>query len=250
MARQAHSLKITGTIGDVTYLKLNGNYIARKKSSLNADRVASDPAFKNSRGASSEFGKVSQAGKFFRQSLGAFTSEGSGKRLADSVMELLNSIKNTVDRPTGERTITAALQDPEAVKAFEGFEFNQKSQVGRFFGSNDVQLLPGRILMDDFCPVLMKAPKGATHIVLSCCAARLDFEKQTSALSCSEELLFDAKNTKRVKAELSFELPADGPGILLYLLKVTFVIVQGGRVYLSGNSRGNGVVVVRAEKGD
>jgi hypothetical protein len=45
MAKQKGHLKITGTMGDVTYYYCRGHYWARKKSSLDAARINEDPAF-------------------------------------------------------------------------------------------------------------------------------------------------------------------------------------------------------------
>jgi cell division protein FtsL len=49
MAQQKGHLKLTGTIGDVTYYHWDGRYLARKKSSLDAARIKEDPAFNNLR---------------------------------------------------------------------------------------------------------------------------------------------------------------------------------------------------------
>ena len=49
MAQQKGHLKLTGTIGEVTYYYWDGRYLARKKSSLDAARIKEDPAFNNLR---------------------------------------------------------------------------------------------------------------------------------------------------------------------------------------------------------
>lgn len=45
MARQIGDIKITGTIGDVTFYRMDGKYYARMKSSLTAKKVKTHPHF-------------------------------------------------------------------------------------------------------------------------------------------------------------------------------------------------------------
>lgn len=45
MARQIGDIKITGTIGDVTFYRMDGQYYARMKSSLTAKKVKTHPHF-------------------------------------------------------------------------------------------------------------------------------------------------------------------------------------------------------------
>jgi hypothetical protein len=49
MAKQVGPHYLEGTIGDVTYYALDGQHLARKKSSLTGKRVKKDPSFANTR---------------------------------------------------------------------------------------------------------------------------------------------------------------------------------------------------------
>jgi hypothetical protein len=46
MAKQAGTIKISGTIGDICFYRLYEEHYARTKSSLSAKRVKNEPAFK------------------------------------------------------------------------------------------------------------------------------------------------------------------------------------------------------------
>jgi hypothetical protein len=46
MAKQAGTIKISGTIGDICFYRLHDGHFARTKSSLAGKRVKNDPAFK------------------------------------------------------------------------------------------------------------------------------------------------------------------------------------------------------------
>ncbi|ANE49714.1 hypothetical protein [Flavisolibacter tropicus] len=60
MARQAGPLFFTGTIDDITFYKMEGQYLARKKSSLNRRQFRTDPRFARSRKSATAFGEASQ----------------------------------------------------------------------------------------------------------------------------------------------------------------------------------------------
>jgi hypothetical protein len=55
MARQEGPIKITGTIGNLTFYKMNGNYYVKKKSSLNRNKVLKSPKFERTRTHAGEF---------------------------------------------------------------------------------------------------------------------------------------------------------------------------------------------------
>jgi hypothetical protein len=61
MAKQTGIFKIIGTIGDITFYEMDGEFYARKKSSLDGKRVKKDPKFKRTMEEAIEFGKASAA---------------------------------------------------------------------------------------------------------------------------------------------------------------------------------------------
>ncbi len=56
MAEQVGHIKITGTIDNVTYYKMDGKYLARRKSSLTRKDVKTKKCFEGSRRSSTRFG--------------------------------------------------------------------------------------------------------------------------------------------------------------------------------------------------
>jgi len=61
MAKQTGIFKIIGTIGDITFYEMDGEFYARKKSSLDGKRVKKDPKFKRTMEEAIGFGKASTA---------------------------------------------------------------------------------------------------------------------------------------------------------------------------------------------
>jgi len=63
MAKQTGIFKIIGTIGDITFYEMDGEFYARKKSSLDGKRVKKDPKFKRTMEEAIGFGKASAAAR-------------------------------------------------------------------------------------------------------------------------------------------------------------------------------------------
>ena len=67
MARQTGEFRITGTIDDVTYYQMEGEYYAGKKSCLKGERVKRDPRFRRTMQSAHRFGRGNQlASKVYR----------------------------------------------------------------------------------------------------------------------------------------------------------------------------------------
>jgi hypothetical protein len=61
MAKQTGIFKIIGTIGDITFYEMDGQFYARRKSSLDGKRVKKDPKFKRTMEEAIGFGRASAA---------------------------------------------------------------------------------------------------------------------------------------------------------------------------------------------
>ncbi len=68
MARQEGIIRLTGTVGFITYYKMNGDYHARSKSSLTGKKFWKLKCFENSRRSCSRFGRGNRlASQVYRQ---------------------------------------------------------------------------------------------------------------------------------------------------------------------------------------
>jgi hypothetical protein len=56
MARNIGIMEVQGTLGNLTFYKMDGKNIVRRKTSLDKKRVNTDPAFANSRKSAAVFG--------------------------------------------------------------------------------------------------------------------------------------------------------------------------------------------------
>jgi hypothetical protein len=69
MAFQVGTFNISGTLGSITFYKRNGKYFARARTSLNKDRIKTDPAFAKFRACSTVFGRASSMASVIYQRL-------------------------------------------------------------------------------------------------------------------------------------------------------------------------------------
>ena len=68
MAKQVGPVKIVGTVGGLTFLKVNGKYIVKEKSSLKGNTVRKSPLFSRSRINYEKFSDASRLGsKYYHQ---------------------------------------------------------------------------------------------------------------------------------------------------------------------------------------
>ena len=63
MARQKGVIKLEGRIGDLSFYKSGGDYLARAKGGVDGDRIKNDPAFARTRENGEEFGRAGKASK-------------------------------------------------------------------------------------------------------------------------------------------------------------------------------------------
>lgn len=69
MAFQRGSVKLEGKIGDLSFYKVEDNFLAKQRGGHSKDRIAKDPSFERTRENAKEFGTASSFVKLFKLSL-------------------------------------------------------------------------------------------------------------------------------------------------------------------------------------
>jgi hypothetical protein len=67
MAKQNGLVRLSGTIGDMTWHRSQDSYMVKEKTFLNGARIASDPKFKRTCKNMAEFANAGKAGKPLRE---------------------------------------------------------------------------------------------------------------------------------------------------------------------------------------
>jgi len=129
MAKQTGPVPIEGVIGDLIYYKTIYGNLVRRKGSLNKDRVMSDPAFKGSRAAGSEFGRSGIASGLLRNAIKKFCPYAGNGQTHFRLSKLFGTIiRLDTEHPQGERQVLA-----EHCGALKSFEWIQDHPLNRSF---------------------------------------------------------------------------------------------------------------------
>lgn len=188
MAKQKGIIKLKGTIGDITFYKSQDGYLAREKGGIEADRIASDPAFARTRENGAEFGTAGKAGKLLRTALRSVLQNIADNRMVGRLTrEMVKVIQADLTSPRGQRNVI----DGEA-ELLEGFEFNRNGKLGQTLFApftTTVDRLAGSLTVNvpSFIPLnMIAAPNGTTHFKIISAGAEIDFENEVFVVDTKE----------------------------------------------------------------
>src|SRR5688500_19337346 len=116
MPKQAGIFKITGTMDDVSFFKTSDGYLVRKKTSVNAARIQSDPAFQRTRENIAEFTRAGQAASLLRNAVKTLFGVRSDKRAGARLVSRMFRVLKTDHNRRGERTVAGG--NAELLKDF------------------------------------------------------------------------------------------------------------------------------------
>lgn len=224
MARVKSIFSIEGTLGEVTFYKgRNGEFFARRKSSLDKERVLQDPAFVRTRENSKEFGNANTAATLLRRGAAVFLKSARDPGLSPRMLSLLCKVRDyDHESVRGERTVGKGLLHPMGRQLLKGFDFNMKSPLGSVLHCPYVleagfvfrisKLVPGRML---------EYPRNATHVIFRSCLILADFEAGTTKTTYSTAVSVPLDLNATDVSVAPNTLPT-GNGILFWMLLVEF----------------------------
>jgi hypothetical protein len=197
MAKQKGIIKIKGTLGDMTFYRSQDGYIVKEKTSLNGNRISTDPAFQRTRENGTEFGRAGKAGKVLRNALRNQMQNAKDNRVVSRLTkEMVKVVKADATSTRGERNVI----DGET-EMLEGFEFNLNAKleatlyapytltINRVTGEMSVHI-------PSFIPAnMVAAPDGTTHFKIVSAGTEVDFENETSVTDAHETAMLEWNNT-------------------------------------------------------
>lgn len=247
MAQQKGIIPLKRTIGNITFYKSKDGFMAREKGSLNASRIANDPAFQRTRENGAEFSRAGRAGKVLRSALRSLVQNISHSRLiARLTKEMMKVIKADAVSPRGMRNVI----DGEA-ELLQGFEFNVNSQLGSTLYADfthSINRVTGELSVSlaSFAPAnMIAAPSGATHFKIVSAGAAIDFEKGTYvvAVNATAELPWNATPTADIN--LVNNVTANSTHPLFLVLGIEFFQEVNGLMYSLKNGAFNAMALVQ-----
>lgn len=192
MAKQIGLIKLKGTLDDISMYKGRTKVgkkeaLARTKGGVDAETIATSPAFQRTRENNSEFGRAGSAGKAVRQAfapqLQAFNNPLIPSQLTKEMRRLIDL--DTV-APRGQRQVL-----PANIASLEGFKLNPLAQLDSALGVkiSAVFTTPNVVVsIPVFTPVTnVRPPQGATHMKIKTASASIDFSDNSVDVSDSNE---------------------------------------------------------------
>jgi hypothetical protein len=246
MARQTGLLKIKGTLDNVTFYKSKDGHIAKMKTSVDAARIANDPAFARTRENGKEFGNSASAGKLLRDSLRNITVNVSSTNNVSRITQIMSQIKNQdTTSIRGQRNVGVGIANAAAKALLKGFDFNPSAMLGSMLYKPYV-LAPatGVITIAGFVPATdLTWPNGATHVSITGGFLNINF-----ATNAVDFKLTNVVNLASVAAGSNVTLtptavPA-GTGTKIFLLKIEYFQQVNGLQYSLKNGSYNCLKII------
>ena len=249
MAKQRGIIKLSGTIGDISFYKSQDGYLAREKGGVEADRIKNDPAFARTRENGQEFGMAAKSGKLVRDAFRPLMMRASDGRVVSRLTKLMSDIRKLdTSSARGERSVAVAIADQPAKDLLKGFNFNVRSILNSIlYRPFTVDTATGVIEVIDLVPANhIAAPSGATHVALTGAWGKVNFQDNqfNVELSNTVNLPIDATTTT---VTLTPNQAPGGTGTDAFLLMVEFFQEVNGNQYSLNDGLYNALSVVDVE---
>lgn len=249
MARQKGIIALEGTIGNITFLKTKDGFMAKQKSEISAQKIATDPAFQRTRENNAEFGRAAKAGKLFRTAFRALIQKAKDHIYVGRITQKFKEVINMdLTNPRGLRNVI----DGEAELLY-GFEFNSNAKLSATLFAPyvaSINRVTGELKIDlaAFIPAEMIAvPAGATHFKIASAGASIDFENNLYNVATQETgyLPIDQNATAPISLENMVTPNSTHP--LMLIVGVQFFQEVNGNYYSLKNGVFNCLSVVKVD---
>ncbi|MBN2166741.1 MAG: hypothetical protein JW717_10725 [Marinilabiliaceae bacterium] len=249
MARQKGIIKLEGRIGDLSFYKNGGDYLARSKGGVDGDRIKNDPAFARTRENGSEFGRAGKASKLLRSALKAPISVASDKQVASRLTTaLLKVIQADTTNARGERTVVAG-----DLNLLKGFEFNNEAgleeivkapyTVGYDRATGEVA-----IAIEFTNPSLeLNQVEGATQARFTAGIASVDFENKEFDVDVLQSDAVDLSSVAAATINVAPGISANSALPVIIVLGVEYYQTVNGQLYLINNKESRALSVINVD---
>jgi len=247
MAQQESILKFKGSIGDLSFYKSGGQYLARTKGGVDGDRIRTDPRFARTRENGQEFMRAIKAGKLLRDGFREQLHLTSDRRMSSRLTSIFSKIvKSDQESARGERNVMGG-----DVSLLLGFEFNEGVNLtSLYLKGYDVALSEGvaDVTIDPFNPKNLLQPEGATHAQFVTSAGFFDFNGLTSEVAQTEGEPFELTQQEHAGETLTTgTVDIIEGGVAVVMLGLLFWQEVNGQLYKLNNGATNALRVIAVE---
>lgn len=251
MARQKGIIKLKGTIGDITFYKTKDGFIAREKTSIDAQRIANDPAFQRTRENGAEFGRAGKASKLVRNVFRPYFKNSADSRMSSRLTKaMVKVIQADTVSIRGMRNVI----DGEA-ELLQGFEFNNRSTLNAtLFAPFEITVdrVAGELTfsIESFVPqTMLAAPGGTTHFKVVSIGAEINFESETFDVATSETAMLPYDNTPTVLITQTNAVTAASTKPLFLVIGIEFYQEINNDMYPLKNGISNPLSLIKVDGG-
>jgi len=250
MARQKGVIKLEGRIGDLSFYKSGGDYLARAKGGVDGDRIKNDPAFARTRENGEEFGKAGKASKLLRNALKVPVSKSADKRVASRLTTaLLKVIQADTTNKRGERNVLSG-----DLALLQGFEFNGNN------GLDDMVKAPHTVAFDrvagqatvvvDFSNPSLELVKveGASHVRFTVGVAAVDFENGEYEVDVVESNAVQINSTAAETLNITSSVSANSTLPVFIVLGAEYYQEVNGEYYLINSQISRALAMINIDR--
>ncbi len=246
MAKLKGIIKLKGTIGDMTFYKTRNGYVVREKTTVDANRIANDPAYQRTRENSAEFGRAAKAGLCFRTAFKSLLADISDPQMSNRLTrEMVKVVQSDSTNARGLRNVI----DGEA-ELLIGFEFNDRCRLSNSFYApytTAIDRATGEIKLDvlPFNPsTMLSAPIGTTHFKVISAGVEINFESNTYVVENSESSLLPYTDAETVALSQVNTVTAASTSPLFQAVGIVFYQEVNGTMYPLKNGSYNSLSLV------
>lgn len=246
MAQQKGIIPLRGTIGNINFYKSTDGYLAREKGGVDANRIATDPAFQRTRENGAEFGRAGKAGKLLRNALRALLQNASDNKMVSRLTrEMVRVVQADTTNPRGLRNVI----DGEA-ELLQGFDFNINGKLSTTLYAPftaSINRVTGELTVDipPFIPAhMIQAPAGTTHFHLNTAGVEIDFEAENYVVETGITADLPWNNTATTAVSLVNTVTPNSTHPLFLVLGIEFYQQVNGTMYPLKNGAFNALALV------
>ena len=246
MARQSGLIKIKGTLDNVNFYKSKDGDLARMKTSVDAARIANDPAFARTRENGAEFGNSARSGKLTRDNLRPISLNATDGRVVARLTKLMTQIKNLdTTSARGQRNVGVAMATAQAKALLKGFEFNRDALLSSIlFKPWALNTTTGVITIAALAPALdIIYPEGASHVSLTGGYANINYATGVADVKLTNVQNLPITATSSAITLTPTAVPA-GTGAKIFLLKIEFFQLVNAVQYSLKNGAYNALKII------
>lgn len=250
MAKQIGTLKVQGTIDDITFAQTADGYIAKKKTFLSASKLKNSPSYQRTRETMAEFSRAAKAGKLIRQGIPTLLQDCKDPKLSSRMLKtLFDVLKTDTVNPRGTRTVAGG-----DVMLLEGMSFNINSHLDNILATPHTATFTRSsgvvdITLTDFIPTLsISAPANTTHFKIVSAGMDINFSSGETTVAIDDSGAMPYGNSPTGAISLNPSVAAASTNPIFILLGVRFYEEVNGVQYPLKDSSYNPLAIVKVSK--